>query len=145
MFSKKRLVSVAALATPEPYVGWARVAALFHPEPPPVPGVHPSAVVDPAAVVDPSAEIGPLVVAAAGATIGPRCRIGPGAVIGAGVAMGADCRIGALASISNVPGNPAGNLDLVALNAITLIPKPTLSAITISESHSGRTDNPPLL
>ena len=90
-----------ALPTAEPYVGWARVAALFHPEPPTTPGIHPAALVDPAARVDASAEIGPFAVIGAGAEIGPRCRIGPGAVIGEGVVLGADCRIGAHASLSH--------------------------------------------
>jgi UDP-3-O-[3-hydroxymyristoyl] glucosamine N-acyltransferase len=90
-----------AIVTPEPYAGWARVAALFHPEPPPRPGVHASAVIDPAALVDASAEVGPLVVMAAGAAIGPRCRIGAGATIGPGVVVGADCRIGANATLSH--------------------------------------------
>ena len=90
-----------ALPTAEPYAGWARVAALFYPQPAAQPGVHASAVVDPAARVDATAEIGPLAVIGAGAEIGPRCRIGPGAVIGEGVVLGADCRIGALASLSH--------------------------------------------
>ena len=90
-----------AIVTPEPYLGWAAVAALFHPQPPATPGIHPAAVVDPAAMVDSSAEISPLAVIGAGAEIGPHCRIGPGAVIGAGVQMGAHCRIGALASVSH--------------------------------------------
>src|ERR1019366_5879125 len=41
-----------AIVTKEPYLAWARVAALFHPLPPPCPGMHPSAVVHPEAVVD---------------------------------------------------------------------------------------------
>jgi UDP-3-O-[3-hydroxymyristoyl] glucosamine N-acyltransferase len=90
-----------AIATPEPYEGWARVAALFHPEPPAVPGVHPAAVVDPSATIDPSVEIGPLAVIGARAEIGPRCRIGALAVIGDGVAIGADCRIGPQVSVSH--------------------------------------------
>jgi UDP-3-O-[3-hydroxymyristoyl] glucosamine N-acyltransferase len=90
-----------AIATPEPYEGWARVAALFHPEPPAVPGVHPAAVVDPTATIDPSVEIGPLAVIGARAEIGPRCRIGALAVIGDGVAIGADCRIGPQVSVSH--------------------------------------------
>ncbi len=91
----------APILTKEPYAAWARVAALFHPPPPPRPGRHPSAVIDPAAVIDPTAEIGPLAVIGAGAEIGPRCRIGPGAVIGDGVVIGPDSRIGPLASISH--------------------------------------------
>ena len=91
----------AAIVTAEPYLGWARVAALFHPTPPPRPGRHPSAVVDADADVDPTAEIGPLAVIGARASIGAGCRIGPGAVIGEGVVVGADCRIGANASVSH--------------------------------------------
>ncbi len=90
-----------AIVTAQPYVAWARVAALFHPPRPATPGVHASAVVDATATVDPSAEIGPLVVVSAGAHIGPGCRLGAGAVIGPGVWMGRDCRIGALVSLSH--------------------------------------------
>jgi UDP-3-O-[3-hydroxymyristoyl] glucosamine N-acyltransferase len=93
--------ATAAIVTPEPYPGWARVAALFHPPPPLRPGIHPSAVVGEGAVVDASAEIGPLAVIGARAEIGPRCRIAPGAVIGEGVVIGPDGRIGALASVSH--------------------------------------------
>ena len=95
-----------AIRTAQPYLAWARVAALFHPEPPVRPGIHQAASVDPAAQVDASAEIAALAVIEAGAEIGPRCRIGPLAVIGAGVILGADCRVGAGASISHaVVGN----------------------------------------
>jgi UDP-3-O-[3-hydroxymyristoyl] glucosamine N-acyltransferase len=90
-----------AIVTIEPYVAWARVAALFHPLPPVRPGVHPSAIVSPDASVDAGAEVGPLAVIGAGAEIGPRCRIGPSAVIGDGVVLGADCRIGAQATLSH--------------------------------------------
>jgi UDP-3-O-[3-hydroxymyristoyl] glucosamine N-acyltransferase len=89
------------IVTREPYLGWARVAALFHPVPPPIPGIHASAVVDPTARVDPTAEVGPLAVIGARAEIGKRCRIAPGAVIGAGVVLGDDCRLGPHASVSH--------------------------------------------
>ncbi|MFL5251885.1 MAG: UDP-3-O-(3-hydroxymyristoyl)glucosamine N-acyltransferase, partial [Rhodopila sp.] len=90
-----------AIVTTATYEGWARVAALFHPAPPPRPGVHPSAVVDDEAVVDVSAQIGPNAVIEARAEIGPGCRVGPLATIGEGVVLGRDCRIGAHASISH--------------------------------------------
>jgi UDP-3-O-[3-hydroxymyristoyl] glucosamine N-acyltransferase len=93
--------SAVAILADEPYVAWARVAALFHPLPPLRPGVHPSAVVAADAVVDGSAEIGPLAVVSSRAEIGPRCRIGPAAILGDGVVLGADCRIGAHASLSH--------------------------------------------
>lgn len=93
--------SAVAIVTKEPYVGWARVAALFHPAPSASPGVHPTAIVDETARVDPTAELAPGCVIEAGAEIGPGCRIGPYAVIGGGVVLGRDCRVGTHASISH--------------------------------------------
>ncbi len=92
--------ATVSILTTEPHVGWAHVAALFHPVPPVTPGIHPSAMVAEGAVVDPSTEVGPMCVIEAGAEIGPGCRIGPCAVIGSGVVIGRDCRIGAHASLS---------------------------------------------
>jgi UDP-3-O-[3-hydroxymyristoyl] glucosamine N-acyltransferase len=89
------------IVTAQPYVGWARVATLFHPPAPARPGVHASAIVGAGAVLDPSAEIGPFAVIGEAARIGPRCRIGAGAVIGAGVVIGADCRIGPHATLTH--------------------------------------------
>jgi UDP-3-O-[3-hydroxymyristoyl] glucosamine N-acyltransferase len=90
-----------AIVTVATYEGWARVAALFHPLPPPCPGIHPSAVIHQDAQVDPSAEIGAYAVVEAGAEIGSHCRIGSFVSIGAGVTLGRDCRIGAHASLSH--------------------------------------------
>jgi UDP-3-O-[3-hydroxymyristoyl] glucosamine N-acyltransferase len=90
-----------AIVADQPYLGWARVAALFHPPPPATPGVHPTAVVHPEAQIDLTAEIGPFVVVEAGAEIGASCRIAAGAFIGSGVVLGPDCRIGAHASVSH--------------------------------------------
>ncbi|WP_207538387.1 UDP-3-O-(3-hydroxymyristoyl)glucosamine N-acyltransferase [Sabulicella rubraurantiaca] len=84
-----------------PYLAFARIAALFHPAPAPVPGVHPSAVVDPTARIGEGTEIGPLAVIGAGAEIGSRCLIGPHAVIGPGVVLGEGCRLHAHASVSH--------------------------------------------
>jgi UDP-3-O-[3-hydroxymyristoyl] glucosamine N-acyltransferase len=89
------------IVTTEPYAGWARVAALFHPAPPVCPGVHPSAIISEGARVDPSAEIGPFSLIEAGAEIGAGCRLGPYVAIGKGVAIGPDCRVGAHASLSH--------------------------------------------
>jgi UDP-3-O-[3-hydroxymyristoyl] glucosamine N-acyltransferase len=80
---------------------WARVAALFHPPPPLVPGVHPSAVIGAGTSIDPTAEIGPLAVIGDRVTIGKRTRVAPLAVIGPGVTIGMDCRIGSHASVSH--------------------------------------------
>jgi UDP-3-O-[3-hydroxymyristoyl] glucosamine N-acyltransferase len=89
------------IVTSEPYAGWARVAALFHPMPPVSSGVHPTALVDEGAQVDPSAEVGPFALIGAGAEVGARCRIGPYVAIGSGVVLGPECRIGAHASLSH--------------------------------------------
>lgn len=90
------------IVTTEPYAGWARVAALFHPMPPARAGVHLTAHVAEGAWLDPSAEVGPFALVEAGAEIGARCRVGSYAAVGSGVVLGPDCRIGAHASLSHV-------------------------------------------
>lgn len=72
-----------------PLAAFARVTALFHPEPPIRPGIHASAVIDPTAVIGPDCEI------AAQAVIGPAARIGAGTRIGIGCVIGAACEVGA--------------------------------------------------
>jgi UDP-3-O-[3-hydroxymyristoyl] glucosamine N-acyltransferase len=76
-----------------PYLYFARVATLFNPEPPPVAGIHATAVVAPSATVDQSVELGPHVVVGAGARIGARCIIGAGCHVGEEVEIGADTRL----------------------------------------------------
>ncbi len=80
--------STPCLVAKSPYAAFARIAALFDPAPPVIPGIHPSAVLAADAVVDPTAQVGPFVV------IGARTRIGPGATIGAGCVIGEDCSVG---------------------------------------------------
>jgi UDP-3-O-[3-hydroxymyristoyl] glucosamine N-acyltransferase len=93
--------STVAILSTEVAAAWARVATLFHPVPPAVAGVHPSAVIGAGARIHPSAEIGPLAVIGERAAIGERTRVAPLAVIGASVEIGMDCRIGSHASISH--------------------------------------------
>jgi UDP-3-O-[3-hydroxymyristoyl] glucosamine N-acyltransferase len=90
-----------AIVSDQPYEGWARVAALFHPLPPIRPGVHATAVVSDDAVIDPTAEIGPYAVIGARARLGRRCRVGAHTVIGEGVEIDQDCRIGAHVTLSH--------------------------------------------
>jgi len=78
-----------ALVAVDPYVAYARIAALFEPVAAPEAGVHPSAVVHPDAHVEPGAAIGPH------ASIGARSRIAAGANVGPGCVVGEDCEIGA--------------------------------------------------
>ncbi len=84
---------VAALVHANPHATFARIAALLHPAPPLVPGVHPSAIVHPSASVDDSAEIAALAVIGPGAVIGPRCRLGVQSIVGAEAVLGADTRL----------------------------------------------------
>lgn len=79
----------AALVAPDPYVAYAKVAALFERAPSTTPGIHPSAVVAPGAKVATTASIGPGCVIEDGALIedgavlGPHCIVGPDCVVGA--------------------------------------------------------------
>ncbi|MDE2239968.1 MAG: UDP-3-O-(3-hydroxymyristoyl)glucosamine N-acyltransferase, partial [Rhodospirillales bacterium] len=100
-FVEKLPAGCVALAVAEPYVGWAKVSALFHPFPLAKAGVHPSAVVDPTASVDPNAEIGPGAVIGAGAQIGAGSSIGPLAYVAPGVVVGKNCRIHAQVTLSH--------------------------------------------
>ena len=78
----------SALVAGDPYVAFARIAALFEPQPARNAGTHPSAVVADDAIVDPTASIGPH------ACIGARSRIAAGAMIGPGSVIGEDCEVG---------------------------------------------------
>jgi len=79
----------AALIAADPYVAFAKIAAIFDVPPAVAPGAHPTAVVAPDASVDASASIGPFCVVESGAVIGPGATIGPYCLIGP------DCRVGA--------------------------------------------------
>jgi UDP-3-O-[3-hydroxymyristoyl] glucosamine N-acyltransferase len=93
--------SAVAIVAPDPLVAWARVAALFHPQRPANPGIHPSAVIAASAKIDPTAEVGPLVVIGENVVIGAHARIAAMVVIGDGVEIGRDVRIGSHASLSH--------------------------------------------
>lgn len=77
----------ARLVARDPYVSFAKIAALFADAPSSSPGIHPTAVIDAGARI------------AASASIGPFCVVGRDSVIGAGVVLGAHCIIGAECSI----------------------------------------------
>ena len=67
---------------------------LFHPAPPLVAGVHPTAIVAADARIDATAAVGPLVVIEAGARIGARALVGALSYVGAGVEIGEECVLG---------------------------------------------------
>lgn len=72
---------VSALVMDNPYLGFAKAAALFDDTPKPEAGIHPSAVIDPSAEIDSSASIGPFVSIAKHVKIGANVSIGPGCAI----------------------------------------------------------------
>lgn len=84
---------VPALVARDPYLAYARVAALFDHAPAAEPGVHASAVVHRDAHVDPAASVGPGCVIAAGARIAAGAVLGPHCIIGPGCSVGAQSRL----------------------------------------------------
>jgi UDP-3-O-[3-hydroxymyristoyl] glucosamine N-acyltransferase len=83
----------AALVAPDPYVAYARIAALFERLPAAPAGIHPSAVVAGGARVSASASIGPGCVIADGAVIGDGVVLGPHCIIGEDCTVGAQSRL----------------------------------------------------
>jgi len=86
-------VSGTALIAQDPYVTFAKIAALFDHLPKRPPGIHPSAVIDPSAQVAQSAHVGALVSIGAGSVVGEGCIIGSGSVIGEDCTLGNGCEL----------------------------------------------------
>jgi UDP-3-O-[3-hydroxymyristoyl] glucosamine N-acyltransferase len=81
--AKKILIRV-----PNARIAFAKVLALFFPEPKFAGGIHPTAVIAASAQVDPTAHVGPH------CTVGEGVKIGARAVLQAGNFVGADSRLG---------------------------------------------------
>jgi UDP-3-O-[3-hydroxymyristoyl] glucosamine N-acyltransferase len=107
---------VAALIGPNPYLSYARIAELLHPESKAVPGVHPTAVVSPSARVAASATVGPLAVIEEDVEIGERAVVGPGCVVQRGARIGADTRL--VARVNLYPEVVLGERGLVHAGAV---------------------------
>jgi UDP-3-O-[3-hydroxymyristoyl] glucosamine N-acyltransferase len=84
---------VAALIDPNPYLAYARIADLLHPQAASAPGIHPSAVVAPSARIAASATVAPLAVIEDDVEIGERVFVGPGCVVQRGARVGAGSRL----------------------------------------------------
>ena len=107
---------VPALIHANPYLAYARIAGVLHPESTRVPGVHPSAVVGSRAKVAASASIGPLAVVEDEAEIGERVAIGPGCIVRAGAKIGADTLL--VASVNLYPGVTLGERCILHAGAV---------------------------
>jgi len=90
---------VAALVVANPYLGYARVAALLGPRQPVPRGVHPTAYVSDKASLHPSAGIGPQAVVEDEASVGAGSYIGPGCLVDRGVSIGDNCTLKANVTI----------------------------------------------
>src|SRR5581483_11311314 len=75
------------IRVPNARIAFAKVLALFFPEPVFAAGIHPTAVIAPSAKIDPSAHVGP------GCVIGDYVRIGARSVLQGGNHIGADSRL----------------------------------------------------
>ena len=81
------------LVAPDPYVAFARIAALFERQPAAAPGVHASAIVGDGARISASASVGPFCVVDADAEIGDGAVLGPHCIVGRGCRVGAQSRL----------------------------------------------------
>ena len=107
---------VAALIDPNPYLAYARIAALLHPQASLAPGIHPSAVVAKGARIAASASIGPLAVIEDEAQIGERVLIGPACIVQKGACVGADSVL--LSRVNLYPGVTLGKRCLLHAGAV---------------------------
>jgi UDP-3-O-[3-hydroxymyristoyl] glucosamine N-acyltransferase len=107
---------VAALIDPNPYLAYARIAALLHPQISQAPGIHPSAVVAGGARIASSASIGPLAVIEDDAQIGERASIGPGCIVQKGASVGADSTL--LSRVNLYPGVTLGQRCILHAGAV---------------------------
>ncbi len=83
----------AALVAGDPYVTYAKIAALFERHPASPVGIHASAVVSASARISPSASIGPCCVVEDDAVVEDGAILGPHCIIGAGCVVGAQSRL----------------------------------------------------
>jgi UDP-3-O-[3-hydroxymyristoyl] glucosamine N-acyltransferase len=83
----------AALIDPNPYLAYARIAAVLHPPAAAATGIHPTAVVAKGARIATSASVGPLCVIEADVELGERVQIGAGCTLLAGARIGDDTRL----------------------------------------------------
>ena len=107
---------VAALIDPNPYLAYARIAALMHPGPSAPAGIHSSAVVSSDARVAASASVGPLTVIEGDVEIGERVFLGPGCIVQRGARVGADSRL--MARVNLCAGVQIGQRCIVHPGAV---------------------------
>lgn len=85
--------AIPRIVSDNPYAYYARTVALFHPERPASPGIHPFAQIDASANVDAYSEIGAFAVIGPGCTVAKGARIGSHSVLGERVTVGEGTRL----------------------------------------------------
>jgi UDP-3-O-[3-hydroxymyristoyl] glucosamine N-acyltransferase len=100
-FASQAAPGATLLITPQPYRAYAIAAQAFYPEPPPTPGIAPSASIDPSATLGEGCAVEPNAAIGTGVVIGKRCAIGANVVIGKSVQLGDDVRVAANATLSH--------------------------------------------
>lgn len=85
--------SAHTIVCADPYLAFARITALLHPEQTPAAERHVTAVIADDAYVDPTAYIGAHCVIESDAVVGARASIGPGSTIGKSARVGDGSRI----------------------------------------------------
>jgi UDP-3-O-[3-hydroxymyristoyl] glucosamine N-acyltransferase len=110
------LCPVAALIHPNPYLAYARIATLMHPEARYEPGVHPSAVVGRRAHIASSASVGALAVVEDEVEVGERASIGPGCIVQRGARIGADSVL--VSRVNLYPGVSLGERCILHAGAV---------------------------
>ncbi|MGC2517965.1 MAG: UDP-3-O-(3-hydroxymyristoyl)glucosamine N-acyltransferase [Burkholderiales bacterium] len=97
--AERDATSLPRILCGDPYVYFARVAQLLHPQTRPAPGVHPAAVIDAGATVPASAAVGPGCHVGRGVRLGENVVIGPGCCLGEGVEIGDGSRLHASVTV----------------------------------------------
>jgi UDP-3-O-[3-hydroxymyristoyl] glucosamine N-acyltransferase len=104
------------LVAANPYAAYARVAAILHPRPTPLPGIHPTAVIAQSARVAASAVLGAHAVIGERARVGERTEIGAGTVIGEDGTIGEDCQL--YAHVTVYPRSVIGARTIIHSGAV---------------------------
>ena len=101
-------------------VAFAKILALLHPEPKPIAGIHPSAVVDPTAQLDETVHVGPNCVIEKHAILGPGVVLTSQVYVGPRCSLGADLTIdcGALGATRIGKGSKIDNLVQIGHNVV---------------------------
>ncbi|NOZ53473.1 MAG: UDP-3-O-(3-hydroxymyristoyl)glucosamine N-acyltransferase [Gammaproteobacteria bacterium] len=86
--NERKVLNTNGLVVQNPYVVYARIAGLLHPNVVTEQGIHHSSIIDGSSQVDPTAYVGPNCVIGAGAVIGANSYIGSASIIGKNVCIG---------------------------------------------------------